>query len=158
MRFSLTTMFIAVLWFASLGLIVFYYHPWQRVRLEPFDWPSQIVHNDSFEGRAHAPDERRLVTYDGSTYLLVDGGYAYEFDYWEGNPQTPNRFLDNDTLEMFLAKGNNPFEYYRAIYKRRFPEWWWGHFFRPEVWLFLALTVGLAVRFIMHQRTKRRGD
>ena len=25
---------------------------------------------------------------------------------------------------------------------RRFPEWWWGHFYRPEVWL--ALIFGIA--------------
>lgn len=25
-------------------------------------------------------------------------------------------------------------------YSRRFPEWWWGHLYRPEVWLLLALS------------------
>jgi hypothetical protein len=28
----------------------------------------------------------------------------------------------------------------RDVFRRRFPEWWWGHFYRPEVWA--AIVIG----------------
>lgn len=78
----------------------------------------------------------------------------YEFDYWQGMPQLPYRFPENETLELLRFRGDPPIESFIATYKRRFPEYWWGHAFRPEVWSFLALSALLIHRFLKHRRAK----
>jgi hypothetical protein len=34
-----------------------------------------------------------------------------------------------------------------VVFSRRFPEWWWGHFYRVETWLAIVLGMVLAWRF-----------
>ena len=69
------------------------------------------------------------------------------------NPQKPVRFVDADTLELWREGGESSFI---ATYRRRFPEWWWGHFYRPEVWLFITLSGILIWRFVMARKRSGR--
>ena len=39
-----------------------------------------------------------------------------------------------------------------SIWRRRFPEWWWGHLFRPEVWAAIIVCVGLVWSIVRDQR------
>lgn len=36
------------------------------------------------------------------------------------------------------------------LWLNRHPEWWWGHFYRVEVWVLVGLTIGIAVRWAMN--------
>jgi len=46
------------------------------------------------------------------------------------------------------------------IFRRRRPEWWWGHFYRPEVWaaaVFGMIWLGSVVRFLLRRLRERAG-
>jgi hypothetical protein len=50
------------------------------------------------------------------------------------------RFKNDDAIEIssnFIVDGGSRLSY---LWDRRFPEWWWGHFYRPEVWLAIVLS------------------
>ena len=42
------------------------------------------------------------------------------------------------------------------IRERRFPEWWWGHLLRPEVWVLIVCAGLCALQIIRFIRTRRR--
>ena len=42
-------------------------------------------------------------------------------------------FLDDNTIiSIHSDKATG------SVWRRRYPEWWWGHFYRPELWLLLV--------------------
>ncbi len=49
----------------------------------------------------------------------------------------PEYFFDDDTL-LCSPLINLEFSFYQ-VWRRRYPEWWWGHFYRVEVWLAVLL-------------------
>lgn len=60
-------------------------------------------------------------------------------------------FIDEDRCVLVFLENEN--EMYR-IWHRRFPEWWWGHFYRPEVWaagLLALVWIFKAVYFIQRK-------
>jgi len=61
---------------------------------------------------------------------------------WQKNGNFFDAYFGNDDT-LFL---DNYREF--QIYHRRFPEWWWGHFYRPEVWLSIVLSGLLVWKFI----------
>ena len=54
------------------------------------------------------------------------------------------RFVDNQTIEVMYEENFSNVN----VFRRRFPEWWWGHFYRPEVWLATGLSVALIWRTV----------
>jgi hypothetical protein len=42
------------------------------------------------------------------------------------------------------------------IRERRFPEWWWGHLLRPEVWVLIVCAGLCAWRIVTHIKRTRR--
>jgi len=74
----------------------------------------------------------KITTQESSSYLI------------------PNQFVDNDTFEGFAY--NTELQFCLQTFHRRFPEWWWGHFYRPEVWL----AIGLSVLLIWRAARSRR--
>ncbi|MBI3832250.1 MAG: hypothetical protein HY291_22195 [Planctomycetes bacterium] len=48
-----------------------------------------------------------------------------------------HKFVDNDHIQLKYKTLDQ--DYYLAEYYRRHPEWWWGHFCRPEVWVAIML-------------------
>ena len=62
-------------------------------------------------------------------------------------------FLNNDTILGVIPNQENNVDHFETVaWRRRYPEWWWGHFYRPEVWIFLVLTALLAERFARWRR------
>ena len=67
-----------------------------------------------------------------------------------------HKFIDNDTFEGVLdhLRANEKHEISIATYHRRFPEWCWGHFYLPEVWLVLGLSAALGWRALSAYKMK----
>ena len=145
------------------------------------DWVSAKRTKSELEyHRLPSPDGTRYF-YPGHTSLDIDnviydahghanGGGLFDFNirdygsewafllnYWSAQSrlQSTAGFIDDNQCVM-------RFRYDRdlilcRVWHRRYPEWWWGHFYRPEVWAAGALGlmwIFKAMRFIR----KRRGE
>jgi len=153
MRWSLRTQVVVVL-FAGYLLVL-----WQW--REPWQFHGSIKERQSF-GLISPDGGRILLTGLGHLSVQVaELGLFLEDDGAEmtlavlrlhGNSLLKPSFIDDDTIvaiaELNLPSTGAP-QY--VIFKRRFPEWWWGHFYRPEVWL-LPLCLGLIVWTIRKDR------
>lgn len=152
MRFSLATLLLIALLAASLMAVWFRREAWyldptwyssEKIQaMNPFAGESPdgtrnawLVHsgNPTFYGIQDTRDR-----FDKYIYLIVP-----EPDYVFHTPA----FLDDNTIRLqvpyeLLSRQNEP----SRLYRRRFPEWWWGHFYRPEVWACIVLGIGLLVR------------
>ena len=170
LQFHLSTAIILLFWVGSAIWVWTSRKPWvfasQRIEktLEAKDINLAPV----------APDERRMVV------SHVDEGPLNEFPVFDvqdfHNPELtvitlsqidvnehaePIRFLDNDTLEFAREVLTKDYELVHNViytYKRRFPEWWWGHFYRPEVWLFILLSAALLFVAIRNRRSAKKNN
>jgi hypothetical protein len=168
MRFSLATLLLVILWIGAMIPVVLWRHPWEKVfKSEPSD--------DELEKRVDSiktPDGlRECVPGPASS------GSEVSWQVLDSETKKPlaiiwmlngtvfaNKFLDNNTLEFVhlgvLSLNDAKYsqdrsdraifaraQVWHSIYHRRFPELWWGHFYRPEVWCALVLTALLAWRF-----------
>lgn len=176
MRFSLLTLLLFVFWI-GLGMVVWVHrHPWQvhGVSIQP------TIKEDG--APANSPDGRRQFTRRGGwapfgwgEMILIEippGERPPDAEIcgWPGDPQsTPalcefnyastwnHTFIDNDTFAFSTWNMESSDGSERSItMKRRFPEWWWGHFFRLEVWLFALTGITLLVRGVRHIRDQKR--
>jgi hypothetical protein len=68
-------------------------------------------------------------------------------------------FIEDNTIafELIPVEPNVRTKIERVLFRRRFPEWWWGHFYRPEVWVFALLTIFLLVRFVRTRKKRVEG-
>jgi len=88
---------------------------------------------------SRSPDgTRRFHVYKGVTrweMTIADRDDADLFVFPGSN--RANGFADDDTIIGFygdwLDEKIEPDDCYE-VWHRRHPEWWWGHFYRPEVW------------------------
>lgn len=167
MRYSLGTLLLLVLWFA-LGMTVWMNRaPWKlrnSEAIQPESYSShsafspdgtRIVHARAWGGELVVLDVLPGVTPDEMMCLAYEKNYLYEFKEY-GFPQNV-KFIDNDTIEFdthLLATNDSP--QVRVTFERRFPEWWWGHFFRVEVWFFVLTGIALLVRGIRSIRERKR--
>jgi hypothetical protein len=173
-RFSLFTLVLLTLWIA-MGMLV-----WQRRA----PWVPEAKEYSAGEFRTAYPsapeffDLKSAASPDDSRWLDVMSGAILQrsirSDCLEitlfnlsGYAQ-PGRdfigagFLNDDTC--IVANVRRSISYVDApeplriiVFHRRHPEWWWGHFYRPEVWALIALTVfsaTLAVRSRLKRRTR----
>lgn len=62
------------------------------------------------------------------------------------------RFINDDTIIFLRFDKDNRFEV--LLFKRRFPEYWWGQLYRVEVWLALISGVAL-IGFVVRERQSR---
>jgi hypothetical protein len=83
-----------------------------------------------------------------------DGNVLFEFpeDY------RAEGFIDDDTIMHFSGDWQDdriePTDKFE-VWHRRYPEWWWGHFYRPEVWLLIifgSLWVWQIIRWFQRRR------
>jgi hypothetical protein len=149
MRFSLSTLLIIVFWLAAILLAWLWREPWV------FDKKIQEV--PRFVNPI-APDGLRTVTWGTFELSILEG-----VDYSDNKPVlwsfAPNRrfkgrwivprgFVDDDAVvcDSFIAGSPSRENVEFLQFRRRFPEWWWGHFYRPEVWLAITLSAVLLVR------------
>ncbi|GMV83803.1 MAG: hypothetical protein AMXMBFR7_49870 [Planctomycetota bacterium] len=105
--------------------------------------------------RFRAPDGLRKVAFS-EAYGIYRGYYI--IDDTDGTnrmlcklkmPDEPGRFeptgfTDDDTIIFYEDLAVPKF----LVFKRRFPEWWWGHLQRPEVWGAIAIALVWLVRLM----------
>ena len=59
-------------------------------------------------------------------------------------------FLDNET--MVAIDYSRPTEASHSVLRRRFPEWWWGIFYRPLFWIAVAVFIGTVFEFVSRRK------
>ena len=179
-QFSLAGLLVFVLFLGSVGLVAKYWEPWyleRRVSVEdPSVAPYLLAWLDREWGRpVKAPDGVRSAT---TSYAEGDWRYSFEsfgiieyrspcvvlWTYQESRISVePVAFRDNDTLLAGEAPAVSA-AYHAArsrvewvlVFRRRHPEWWWGHFYRPEVWLCIVLGTLWLWRVARWLRSRRR--
>ena len=153
MRFSLATLVLLVLWIGALMAV------W--VRREP--WIC-VVENEARLNQnltRIAPDSLRYSYLEPSSILIGEPTTTEPVFLARLYPSKgPIRwgFTTDDEYIAVYFNTNRAGVPFVSIYHRRFPEWWWGHFYRPEVWLAIALSGLLIWRAIKSRRDTRAED
>lgn len=76
---------------------------------------------------------------------LADLSNVFALGEWR-DPEPPPRMLHDD---VYIVD--------RHVYRRRHPEWWWGHLYRPEVWVAFVLGVIWLWSVARYLRRRLRG-
>lgn len=151
MRFSLQSLVLVTFWFATAGLVWHRWFPWQHtvfpngaptLSAEQFSRQYPTWQDGKPYEELKSPDgTRRKENGHGSPHSLLLDQRTDEvlcvLPVAEG-------FLDDNHIVCldFTITSDGDFVWGdRYLIKRRHPEWWWGHFYRPEVWLLFALTL-----------------
>jgi len=141
---------IIVFWLATLLLAWLWRQPWE------FDKNLPAAENSYLD--MVAPDGCRMVSSWEFKFSVIEGTDFRDSKrvLWTLGPDNrfngrwlcPRSFVDNDRVicESFVAGTPSRENVEYLLFRRRFPEWWWGHFYRPEVWLLLALSFVLLFR------------
>ena len=160
MRFSLATLVLLVLWIGAGMWVWAWRTPWSYSYSESRAEFEKGVPERWFGSCSYAPDGLRslalqITTTDVVRKLLIErhsGRKLFEFPC-KGNPCG---FLDDNNCAFRTGTWNleiSPDDQYE-VYSRHFPEWWWGHFYRPEVWLALGLSAALGWRAVRARKIK----
>jgi len=130
--------------------------PWQYT--ETVDARTQLYFND------YSPDGTRIISVDEfhhsiSIYENSAGSPGRVLAYLEYAKEllSAPQFRSDGTIWAIAAirdsnntvMSTNPRRAF--VFVRRFPEWWWGHFYRPEVWFF-PLLLGAVIWSIRKDR------
>jgi len=150
MRWSLRTQVIVVL-FAGYLLVLW---EWR----EPWVYTGTVFDDElRFPVATNiSPDKTRRLHQRNLSVVIFEESSSdqlYEIHY-QVRGGSKIAFLHDDCLVARAPRivrdvGLTPERF--AVFTRRFPEWWWGHFYRPEVWL-LPLWLGLIVWTIRKDR------
>lgn len=149
MRFSLTTLILLTLLLAALMAVWFRREPWtrdprsfSRDEIEAL-YPKHAFRTVLIDPKV-APDGRMITMEnqgDSRIYIVLKSGQRHLlYDFWT-EQLLVREFINNDTLLTNSIYSEAPSPYH--LFHRRYPEVWWGHFYRPEVWLSLALLIAL---------------
>ena len=169
-QFSLQTALLAACLAASAMLVYLRREPWYASAPIPrhefkFEVPPAWWNSNEENGAWIAPDRLRQFHpffEELDCYICdrrIEDYHAQRLCTLGSLPISTGGFLDNAT---FLA-GHGPWpqdvdpqnnDVY-VVWHRRFPEWWWGHFYRPEVWITIVLSGVLLLR-IFASISKRR--
>ncbi|HYG73592.1 MAG TPA: hypothetical protein VEK08_01065 [Planctomycetota bacterium] len=150
MRFSLSSLLLTLLWSCSAFTVLFLKEPWTVIERST---PTNFI----ARGEGRTPDGTRYFdgacVYDAKTHKPL---WCCLWSEYTSSPMYKTSsltgfFLDNETLEVALSANMGSTVIAVIRLKGRFPEQWWGHFCRPEVWVFGLLSVGLVI-----QARKRR--
>lgn len=136
--FSLQALVLAACFAAAALAIYRNRQPWALVSTKSdksIQWPER--------GCWKSPDKTREIRPcdDCSRCYVCAPGLqsALEPSNIEYGPPTDVNFVDDDTIQVLSSDPESDFRAIVRTYKRRFPEWWWGHFYRPEVWAALII-------------------
>jgi hypothetical protein len=164
MRFSLLTLLLVKLWIGLAVLVWLRREAWIVVPLdrkneyavsasdgssEPlrFQTPDGSRFIKSFEREKiikHYLETKEAVIWDTRTkkplYVWSGIGLQHEGIF----SKLPVHFIDDDHL---CVQWGNLDSSCLFVLERRFPEWWWGHFYRAEVWGLMILSGVLVWRF-----------
>jgi hypothetical protein len=172
MRFSLLTLLLIATWIATVMLVWVWREPWVLLLRAP----SYDALPAAFRTRLNSMEEglsERFVTPDGARYVLLNSHEPFKpvFEIWSNGNELCSvecrltrigmvslaGFATGDDLVIYNTDIQNPAKPTLAsVYHRRFPEWWWGHFYRPEVWALIVFSVllgGMLVRKLLQRRT-----
>jgi len=169
MRFSLGTLVLLVVWCAAGMMVWAFREPWYRASVAPKS-------ESKLEYPERAPDGVRCLCAppwgggplsvglrdlekEGSDVTFFHNERVLLFTFPNTVSPRDCMFYDDDTVLLSHMKWPvttaEP-EWETATFKRRFPEWWWGHFYRVEVWLFVLLGGVLMWRGLLSIRTWRK--
>jgi len=155
MRFSLGTLLHGVLFISVLTVVWAHRHSWYA-----YGSPREI----SASGSSYivSPDSTRVINiFNDQSYCAIYARENYPRIQFELHaiPQavvTHAFFVDDETILLgsgYADKGATHRPIYQE-YRRRYPEWWWGHFLRPELYACAALFLALIIRFVRARRQK----
>lgn len=123
---------------------------------EPWVLTSQIVLVDVEKSMKSdlAPDRVRKIRHESGLFprfpVMIDlrtNTPIYEFKEGQG---IPHYFLNDDEI-LVEQYGVDDW----PILHRRFPEWWWGIFYRPLFWIAVVVFFGTVFEFVsMRKRLK----
>ena len=148
MRFSLGTLVLVTFWIGAMLSVFMWRHAWVKEAEIDLDQKLNFLSDDSPD-RTRSCDKGMDSTF-AQSWQIIDLTTHRELDsIWiqDFNLQLSG-FRDDNTLQFqrYIITPENPTSQ-GMIFRRRFPEWWWGHFYRPEVWCAILLTALLAWRF-----------
>ena len=160
-KFSLKfCLWLALLIGSVMGLVV-EREPWVRENkkytkkeLEAV-WPR--LFSDPGLQRQISPDETRgLAKYFPaySTEVVMDITNYQQLCHVAKSANESIYFLDNETLVAIDRSRPGAFH---SILHRRFPEWWWGIFYRPLFWIAAVVFAGTVFEFVSMRKRLRTG-
>ena len=116
--------------------------------------------------RTRSPDGTRCFSTFTNDRKLYGNGTGFNFSRYDYDSDLkfvlgqatasspthyPLGFVDDDhcIMMMSIVTGHEmPVYHAFRVWYRRFPEWWWGQFYRPEVWLGIVFAGVLGVKFV----------
>lgn len=164
MRFSLSSLILAVIFAGSLAGVWIRREPWiksESKALNPWDsssknWPATL--------KTPSRDGRRLsIPYlfkDRTCEVLDARGHTLArlpLQTWEAEEMA---FIDDETIVVEVAIWHvedrviPPLP--NQLLRRRFPEYWWGNLYRVEVWTGILSGVALMIIGGRRLRAKRK--
>lgn len=152
MRFGMRSLFFGVFFAASLMAVWTLRHPWEISRVQS---DLSYIRPDFWFGSAWArfvsPDHTRYFdAHDGGTAIyrfevnsqisertFEESQLVWDFSWAKDNPGWPIGFIDDNTFvfDRFGPESEELSSSKYVVWRRRFPEWWWGHLYRPEIWI-----------------------
>jgi len=161
-RFSLRFWIVACLFAGALIGIYIRRVPWVRDsrELSAAEVKSMRL-SDLYDAMPESPDKIRVAIHSHHTGATT----VYRAPHADENPSPvevlatipydgsaklsfPVFFRDNDTLVFVRVEGERDDEFVGIVWRRIYPEWWWGHFYRPEVWLAVVCGMYLSVSIV----------
>jgi len=167
-NFSLLTWIVACLLIGAIIGIYIRREPWVR---DPRELSAAEVKSmrlsDLYDADPESPDRIRVAIHSHHTGATT----VYRTPRADENPSPvevlaiipydgsaklsfPVFFQDNDTLVFVRVEGERADDFVGIVWRRIYPEEWWGHFYRPEVWLAAVCGVYMGVAII--QRLLKR--
>ena len=66
-------------------------------------------------------------------------------------------FADDNTMVAMKFPSKKDEEFMFILCHRRFPEWWWGIFYRPLFWIAVVVFIGTCIEFVSMRKRLRIG-
>jgi hypothetical protein len=144
---------IVMMFVAGYGMLLWHFRsPWRET--------GEIIYKNTL-GVPWSPDGTRWVRhYTSKRIEILASGSTTEILCIVDLPfkvDSEPGFIDNDTIHDAIdGKSNNSGQIPFCVLKRRFPEWWWGHFYRPEVWVGVVIAmVWIAITFVRRREARK---
>lgn len=160
MRFYLSTFIHVVTLCGALMAVLMRWTPWVQAEAYSSEKPQQeLPARPHFSKGYQSPDGTRYLNNQHSGRPMV----GFETAIFDGkNSEELCRFETEYPHTVFLTDDvllcSDPFSLDNNIlYRRRHPEWWWGHFYRPEVWASIALFFSLVIHLVRARNQRNAG-
>lgn len=153
-RYSLTALLAIVFLISSVLALWLGRDPWQLVGRET------AIRQFVGEPNIVSPDRTRRfrvlsgLEFETNALDILDYGSGHTlYSIPVDSPWFIPEFVDNDTIVIHIEYKNQSADSVleKRTYHRRFPEGWWGHFYRPEAWLSLILIGVILTRIARNQ-------